>query len=362
MKKSSKILTCFLALGMSFLTGLSTGTTAFAKEIEDGPVIGDLTLLPEEDLTKVPDDGMGSITLNLTDSEDKVSKEGVQFNVIQVATIEKGLYALNDRFKETKVDLNAIQNAEELEKAANTLNAATKDNNALEKKDNNTASTENTVDSTAYEDTVITTDEDGMAQAKNLPVGVYLVSVANPASYEVVKPFIVAIPTWSDTDEIFEYNVTVEPKHSSLPRVLINKVDSTTQKNITGKDFEFTMYEDKDCTKTADVEKGNTENGTAQFMIHYGTYYIKETKAPAKYKMSDEVVKVTFNFDGLYVNDKLVETGDNFTYSYAYADTPEDDVNTGLKSNGTLYLLMGGAAIICIALLRNKKTGKISEK
>ena len=40
---------CLMAMGMSVLGCIGTvdGTMAYAQEIDDGPVIGDLTLLPE---------------------------------------------------------------------------------------------------------------------------------------------------------------------------------------------------------------------------------------------------------------------------------------------------------------------------
>lgn len=346
---------CLMAIGMSILSCVGSVGVAHAEEINDGPIIGDLTLLPEEDLTKVPSDGLGSITLQLTDSADHLSKENVKFNVIQVATIENGRYQILERFKSTDVDLNNIKNAEELDTISTTLHKAWK--NESTKEDSKTSvSVQDFAENQAFQDEIITTDEDGIAQAKNLPVGVYLLSVNDPSQYEVIKPFVVAIPTWSDNDELFQYDVSVEPKHSALPRLLINKVDASTNQNITGKDFEFTMYDDQDCKNVVQTVQGNTSDGVAEFLVHYGTFYIKETKAPEKYVLSDEMVKVSFTEDGFYINDKKVDLNENNAYSFIYKNTPVEDVNTGLKNHMMEYGIAAcGAALVMIALKKRKK-------
>lgn len=363
---------CLMAMGMSVLGCIGTvdGTMAYAQEIDDGPVIGDLTLLPEEDLTKVPVDGLGSIALQLTDSMDGLPKENVKFNIIQVATVENGCYQLVDRFKDTQVDLNQIQNANELDAASSKLHAAwrnekDKSEKSSEKVDAESAKNsmkqdsfaeETELEKTEFQDEIIKTDAEGVAKAEKLPIGVYLVSVNDPSQYEVIKPFVVAIPTWSDTDEVFQYDVTVEPKHSSLPHIAVNKVNSETEKAITNKHFEFTMYSDSDCKNKVQTAVGNQTTGVADFLVHYGTYYIKETKAPEKYILSDEMVKVTFTEDGFYINDKKVDLGENNTYSFIYKNKPIEEINTGVKTPIVQYGLAAcGAALVIAILVKSRK-------
>lgn len=362
---------CLMAMGMSVLGCIGTvdGTMAYAQEIDDGPVIGDLTLLPEEDLTKVPVDGLGSITLQLTDSMDGLSKKNVKFNIIQVATVENGCYQLVDRFKDTQIDLNQIQNANELDAASSKLHAAWRnEKDKIEKSEKVDAeSTKNSMkqdsfaeeaelEKTEFQDEIIKTDAKGVAKAEKLPIGVYLVSVNDPSQYEVIKPFVVAIPTWSDTDEVFQYDVTVEPKHNSLPHIAVNKVNSETGKAITNKHFEFTMYSDSDCKNKVQTAIGNQTTGVADFLVHYGTYYIKETKAPEKYILSDEMVKVTFTEDGFYINDKKVDLGENNTYSFIYKNKPMEETNTGVKTHAVQYGLAAcGAALVIAILVKSRK-------
>ena len=178
----------------------------------------------------------------------------------------------------------------------------------------------------------------------------YLVYVEDLADYETISPFIVGIPTWSDTDEIFQYDVTVEPKHTALPRILVNKVDSVTGQNIKSNKFEFTSYSQENCADSSKLETiaGNPESGTAEFLIRYGTTYIKESKAPKGYKLSDEVVKVEFTDKGLFVNGKVVKVDDEHRYSIVYQNVLLPSVNTGTTKNKDMMYMIIGIGIIAL--------------
>ena len=260
-----------IGLALSLMLVLVPCLNLQAKDITDNPDVGDVTILPEEDLTKVPDNGLGSISVELTDAYDNLSKENVKFGIVQIADIVKGEYVLKDSFADKDLNLNEIKTADEIDKVA-------KD---MAKK----------VETPDYE---MTTDEDGKATCQNLPVGVYLVYVEDLADYETINPFVVGIPTWDDEDELFQYDVTVFPKHTALPRILVNKVDSVTGQNIKSNKFEFSSYSQENCADSSKLETiaGDEQTGTAEFLIRYGTTYIKESKAPKGYKLSDEVVKV----------------------------------------------------------------------
>lgn len=98
-----------------------------------------------------------------------------------------------------------------------------------------------------------------------------------------------------------------------LTDIRANKLDSQDMKPVISKDFEFTMYSDPECTNIVKVVNANTEDGTATFKdVRYGTWYIKETKAPIGYKISNEVKKVI-------VDDNLEGVGD--LYSFVYLNT-----------------------------------------
>ena len=317
-----------IGLALSLMLVLVPCLNLQAKDITDNPDVGDVTILPEEDLTKVPDNGLGSISVELTDPYDKyLSKENVKFGVVQIADIVKGEYVLKDSFADKDLNLNEIKTADEIDKVA-------KD---MAKK----------VETPDYE---MTTDEEGKASCKGLPVGVYLVYVEDLADYETISPFVVGIPTWDDEDEVFKYDVTVYPKHTALPRILVNKVDSITGQNIKSNKFEFSSYAQENCAESSKLETiaGDQETGTAEFLIRYGTTYIKESKAPHGYKLSDEVVKVKFTDEGLFVNDKEVHVDNEHRYSIVYQDVLLPSVNTGTTKNKDMMYMIIGIGIIAL--------------
>lgn len=331
-----------IGLALSLMLVLVPCLNVQAKDITDNPDVGDITILPEEDLTKVPENGLGSISVELTDAYDKyLSKENVKFGIVQIANIEKGEYILKESYADDEINLNKITKAEEIDNVAKTLSKK--------------------VESPDYE---MTTDEEGKATCKNLPVGVYLVYVEDLADYETISPFVVGIPTWDDEDELFQYDVTVEPKHTALPRILVNKVDSVTGQNIKSNKFEFTSYAQENCANSSKIETiaGNPESGTAEFLIRYGTTYIKESKAPKGYKLSDEVVKVEFTDKGLFVNGKEVKVDDEHRYSIVYQNVLLPSVNTGTtKNNDMMYMIIGIGIIalgVSIATVRKIREGE----
>ncbi len=59
---------------------------------------------------------LASITIELQDSIDDLSKENVDFKLVQVAKLEEdGYFVLNDAFQDLDVDFNVEFNAEQIE-------------------------------------------------------------------------------------------------------------------------------------------------------------------------------------------------------------------------------------------------------
>ena len=151
-----------------------------------------------------------------------------------------------------------------------------------------------------------------------------------------------------------EQNMDVEIKEQPvLTDIEVQKVDAQTKKVIRSKDFEFTMYSDGECKNAITTVSADKNAGTATFKdLRYGTYYIKETKAPTGYLLSKEVKKVV-------VDDKLENVGK--TYSFIYQDTPMP--TTGVKTgDGTdiqkftaLTGISGIVLLICVILILRKK-------
>lgn len=156
--------------------------------------------------------------------------------------------------------------------------------------------------------------------------------------------------------------------------ILVNKVDSTTLENIISKDFKFSVCSDVECKDVIAEYSADVETGTALIDIIYGTtVYIKESCAPEGYLLSPEVVKVSLNSEGLFVNDEKVETDEDLLYSIIYQNTllpviqeevePEQGVQTGYDNNMPIYIAISGLSLagvitIAISLCKKKKRRK----
>ena len=264
-------------------------------------------------------DKVGSITIELADTEDGTLKDNVTFSIKKIADIKKGELILLEEYKDLGFDLNEIETAEDLSLVANELSKVVTNG------------------------TKITTDVEGKAALENLEVGVYLIYGEGPAKYGTIIPFAVSIPTLSETEGIMIYDITVTPKYTPLlTAIQVNKVDSVTKEAIVSKDFEFGLYSDKECTKLIKTENADQETGTATFKdLRYGTYYVKEIDAPKGYQLSDEVKKIVINND-------LEGVGEVHSFVYENILLPASFLNTGDSS--TIFLFVGLAIISLLGI------------
>ena len=139
-----------------------------------------------------------------------------------------------------------------------------------------------------------------------------------------------------------EEDLSLEIKEKPvLVNIQVNKIDAKTKQLIKDKDFEFTLYKDPDCIYS--IASASSKGGSATFKsLRYGTYYIKESKAPLGYHLSNEVKKV--------VIDENVK-GD--TYTFDYENKPIEIIMTGdsthlLSIMGLCLVSMIGAVFILI--------------
>jgi len=313
--------------------GALAGSHTILAESDRTP---DVTLVPEKDLTKVPENGLGSISIELTESKDNRPRDNVKFGLYKVADVINGEYVLNDDFAQSEVDLNDIKTANDMEEVARKLSRFADESLVTE----------------------LVTDYQGKTRADQLSVGVYLLQAEDIAGYEFIAPFLIAIPTWDDVDELFLYDVDVLHKHDQLPKIAVDKVDAATGVAITSNDFQFTSYSDPECKEKLDVVAGNITDGTATFEVDYGITYIKETGAPMGYMLSDEVVKVEINDEGMYVNDSKVDPGDDLIYHYVYNNTLLGGAKTAVGTNAGLLMAIGGASIVIVGIIAIKMKRK----
>lgn len=166
-----------------------------------------------------------------------------------------------------------------------------------------------------------------------------------PYGYEVANSIVFVVTNDKATQTVVMNDSPI------LSSVLVNKVDSITGENIISKKFEFTLYSDVECKNEIVTVNANTDDGTALFSdLRYGTYYIKETKAPKGYMLSDEVVKIEINDKGVFANgEKLTEEND--VYSIVYQNSLLPSVFTGDTKSILMYLTMAAIAVVFIAIM-----------
>ena len=107
------------------------------------------------------------------------------------------------------------------------------------------------------------------------------------------------------------------------------------------------MYSDAECKNVIKTVNANQENGTATFEnVGFGTYYIKETKAPLGYLLSDEVKKIV-------VDETLEGVGGIHSFVYENSLKPVE-VNAGTKTGDNTNLVIPSALLVgsgcCIAI------------
>ncbi len=148
-----------------------------------------------------------------------------------------------------------------------------------------------------------------------------------------------------------------------LRNVRVEKIDEATKEHIKSNKFEFSIYQDEGCNNLIATVSANTDEGTALFNdLRYtfdGAYYIKETKAPTGYQLSDKVVKIEINDEGVFADGELLEGNDNI-YSFVYYNTLLPAVQTGNEMNyalliGVIALSLIGITTGIIIIKRKKK-------
>ena len=200
-----------------------------------------------------------SIRVELQDSVDELSKENVEFRVVQVAKLVDGFYVLNEEFKELDVDFNTELLAEEVEEICAKLSE--------------------------YEVTGerLVTDEEGKAVLEDVEEGLYFIDPVNINEYERMSSMLVSVPEW-DGDTL-NYDVVMYPKHRPFEKLIIKKIDRDSKEEILDS-IEFTSFKDRDCTESLKTFKGN---GTLSILMRDDAMYIKETKALLAKQISSPV-------------------------------------------------------------------------
>lgn len=175
-----------------------------------------------------------------------------------------------------------------------------------------------------------------------------------PYGYEITEEIKFTVTTDKETQKIEMKDMPI------LKNVKVIKIDTEIKEVIKDK-FIFAIYEDPECTKLIKEVKSNSEDGTALIEeLRYGTYYIKEIKAPKDYELSNKIVKVEINDKGIFVDDTQVEENENtieFTFENKKIEVPKTGVESKIKlfASAIILSLLG---IVYIVIRKRKQDEK----
>lgn len=165
-----------------------------------------------------------------------------------------------------------------------------------------------------------------------------------PYGYEISEEITFVVTTDKETQKVEMKDMPI------FKNVKIVKIDSETKETIKD-NFTFAIYEDPECTKLIKEVKSNKDDGTAIFEdLRYGTYYIKEIKAPTDYELSNKILKVEINDKGIFVDDKQMEEK-NDTIEFTFENKKIEVPKTGDNSKIKLFAGLGLFSILGIAYI-----------
>lgn len=190
--------------------------------------------------------------------------------------------------------------------------------------------------------TTITTGEDGMAVAENLPLGAYRVVEKTAPEGFVLNPEaedVVFVYEGQDTP-VVEQEVTIGDERQRVA-ITVEKQDAENGAVVAG--AVFGIYNKEDITAdgkvivAADIllqEMTSDEKGQAGCTLDLplGSYYVKELKAPAWYVSSNEVLNFDASYQGQDVETvvlKAVKKNQSTT-----VEITKSDITTGTELDG----------------------------
>lgn len=168
-----------------------------------------------------------------------------------------------------------------------------------------------------------------------------LIEKTAPYGYELTEEIEFVVTNDKETQLIEMKDMPI------LKNIKLNKIDSKTKELIKEK-FSFGIYEDEECNNLIKEIKSNKEDGYVVFeYLRYGTYYIKETKAPSGYEISNKIINVEINDKGVFIDNVLIEENDSI-YSFDFENDIIEVPNTGDGRYTKIFILIGGISTISL--------------
>ena len=173
-----------------------------------------------------------------------------------------------------------------------------------------------------------TTDATGTVVFTGLPVGTYTIKeVEAPEGYVLIETG----RQFTITNNAATPDITIV---NSSTKVLINKIDSTTNKPVAGATLEI---RDASGNQVASWVSDGTEHEILS--LPYGTYSLRETAAPNGYALNEE--EISFTLDASNQSSSLIMTNDPII------EVPKTALNISKTiMNLGLFLIMIGGGLV----------------
>lgn len=197
----------------------------------------------------------------------------------------------------------------------------------------------------------VTTDKDGKAVLKNLPLGSYKI-VEKTAPDGFVLNSEAQIITFSYKDQetpVIEQTAIFENDRQKV-EISVVKQDADTEAAVAGAEFGLYAKNDMKGHGAVIVKAGTLlgkavsgEDGKAVFTqnLPFGEYYIKELAAPDGYVSSDEVMEVKAEYQGQDV--KVVQLSSVFKNQPTKVVVSKSDLTTGVELSGATLTVLDKA-------------------
>lgn len=217
-----------------------------------------------------------------------------------------------------------------------------------------------TSDSGISVDLYAATNEEGKILFEDIPIGTYTLTEASvPDGYVIPEDITIRV---IHNKTIYVTFTNILEKGS----VQLIKADSeNTDIRLSGAEFAIFKDLNADGVPTDDDELvGYMEEVTTGLYVHedlpYGSYFIKETKAPEGYNLdsiyypfvvNSDIVTVQ-NREGFFVNEKIEEIP-----TQQPTTTPQDTPQTGQKSNVlplTILALISAGVIVLLIIIKKR--------
>ena len=194
----------------------------------------------------------------------------------------------------------------------------------------------------------VTTDKDGKAVLKNLPLGSYkIVEKTAPDGFVLNGEAQTITFSYKDHETpVIEQTATFENERQKV-EISVVKQDADTEKAVAGAEFGLYAKNDMEAHGTvivkADTLLGKAvsgEDGKAVFTqdLPFGEYYIKELAAPDGYVSSDEVLEVKAEYQGQ--NIKVVQLSSVFKNQPTKVVVSKSDLTTGVELSGATLTVL----------------------